>query len=109
PGAVPALEGVVDLRVPTRQLGAQVTGLVGLARFDNGSDAGIFREKMWRNQSEAANAVILMAAGINRRNGRAIAVANQQATLKADGVEQPRQGLARLVVHVRKRARQRDR
>src|SRR5450631_3958120 len=109
PGAVPTLEGVVDLRVPARKLRAKVAGLVGLARLDDGGNAGILGEEMRRDQREAADAVILMAAGVDRRDGSAVAVAYQQPALEADLIEQARQHVARLVVHVSQWARQRHR
>ena len=101
PGAVPALEGVVDVGVPARQPRAQIAGLVGLLRFGDRGDAGILGEEMRRDQHQAADAVILMAAGIDRRNRGAVAVADQQPAPEADGVEQLRQRLARFVVHIR--------
>ena len=88
---------------------AQIAGLVGLARLLDGGDAHVLGEEMRRDQHQAADAVILMAAGIDRGDGSAVAVADQQSALEADGVEQSRQRFARLVVHVGERARQRDR
>ena len=38
--------------------------------------------------TSAADAVILMRAGIDRRDRGAVAVAEQQAALEADGVEE---------------------
>ena len=64
---------------------------------------------MRRDQRQPADAMILMTAGIDRGNRGAVAVADQQPALEADGIEQGRQRFARLVVHVSERARQRDR
>ena len=100
PSAVPALEGVVDILVPARELGAQVGRLIGRARLLDRLDAGILGEEMRRDQHQSADAMILMRAGINRRDRSAVAVAEQKPALETDGVEQKRQRLARLVMHV---------
>ena len=61
-------------------------------------------EKMRRDQHQAAHAMVLHAAGIDRRNRRAVAVAEQQAALEADGGEHARQHFDRLFLHERGRA-----
>ena len=81
-------------------LALQVGGLVGLLRLGDGRDAHILGKEMRRDQHQPADAMILMRAGIDRRDGCAVAVAEQQSALEADGVEQARQNLARLVVHI---------
>ena len=64
---------------------------------------------MRRDQDEPAHAMILHAAGIDRRDRRAVAVAEQEAAAKADGVEHARQHLAGFLVHEFGRARHRAR
>src|SRR6187431_392822 len=109
PGAVPALERIVDIVMPAREPHAQIACFVGFPGFDDRGDTWILGEEMRRNQHEAADPVILMAAGVDRCNRGAVAVADQQPAPEADGIEQLRQALARLVMHIRERARQADR
>ncbi len=52
------------------------------------------------------DAMILMGAGIDRRDRGAVGMAEQQAAAKADRVEQFRQHVERLDMHVVERARQ---
>ena len=106
PGAVPALEGVVDVGMPARKPRPQIAGLIGFARLLDRGDAHVLGEEMWRHQHQAADAMILMAAGIDRRDGRAVAVTDQKPALETDRIEQARQRLARLVVHIGERPRQ---
>src|SRR5262249_39164186 len=108
PGALPSLERIVDIRMPSRETRAQVAGLKCFLRFDDRGDARIFREEMRSNQDKSTDAVILMAARINGRDRGPVAVAYQEAALEADRIEQARQRRARLVVHIGQRPRQRD-
>ena len=64
---------------------------------------------MRRDQRQPADAVILHAAGIDRRDRRAVGMPDQKAAAEADGVEKFRQHVERLDVHVVDRARQRRR
>src|SRR5438105_2609943 len=53
PGAIPAIEGVVDIAVPARQLRFELRCLIG--RFDGGNrgDRNIFHDEMRRDQRDA--------------------------------------------------------
>jgi len=75
PGAVPSLERIVDMRMPSRQARAQVAGLVRFLRLDDLGDAWIFREEMRSDQDKSADTVILMAACINGCDRGTVAVA----------------------------------
>src|SRR5207247_5350942 len=59
PGAVPAIEGVVDIPVPARQLSLQVRGLVGAPDLRDRSDGNVLDDEMRSDQREALYAVIL--------------------------------------------------
>src|SRR5215467_9439306 len=109
PGAVPSLERVVDIRMPSRQARAQIAGLVRFLRLDDRGYAWIFREEMRSDQYKSADPVILMTARVDGGDRGTVAMAYQKATLEADRIKQARQCLARLVVHIGKRPRQRDR
>src|ERR1700687_1791030 len=63
---------------------------------------------MRRDHRHPADAVILNAAGVDRRNRRAVGMPEQEATAKADFVEQLWQNVERLDVHVVERTRQLD-
>jgi hypothetical protein len=91
-----------------REFRPQVGGLVGLDDFPDRRDVAVFHEEVRRDQNEPAHAMILHAAGVPRRNGRAVAVAEQDAALEADRVEQLRQHVGRLALHVVELARQLD-
>src|SRR6266404_8762519 len=84
PGAVPAIEGVVDILVPARQLLLQVRGRVGAPDLGNRGDRNILNDEMRSDQREALYAVILMRARIDRRYRGAVGMAEQQAAAKAD-------------------------
>src|SRR5262245_7168261 len=108
PGAVPSLERVVDIRMPSRQARTQVAGFVRFLRLDDRGYAWIFREEMRSDQYKSANPVILMTARIDGGDRSAVAMAYQKAALESDRIEQARQRLGRLVVQIGKRPRQRD-
>ena len=61
---------------------------------------------MRRDQRQPAHAMILIAAGIDRRDRGAVGMAEQDAAAEADRVEQLRQHIERLDMHVVERARQ---
>ena len=77
-----------------------------LAGADDLGEAHVLGEEMRRDQHEAAHAVILHAARIDRRDRGAVAVAEQKAALKTDRVEHARQHIAGFLVHEARRARQ---
>src|SRR4029453_12680496 len=60
------------------------------------------------DEHEAADPMVLMTTRVDRRDRSPVTVADQQATLKANGFEHTRQYLARLIVHIRERPRQPD-
>ena len=66
---------------------AVALGIAGAADFGEAHRLG---KKMRRKQYEAADAVILNAAGIDRRDRSAVAVAEQQSALEADRREDAR-------------------
>src|SRR4051812_619689 len=109
PGGVPAVEGVVDVLVPARELCLQVGGLKGGLDVCNRLHRDVLDDEMRRDQHEAVQAMILMRAGIDRRDRGAVGMAEQQAAPEADRVEDLRQHVQGLALHVVERARQRDR
>ena len=107
PGAVPAIEGVVDILVPARQLLLQVRWSRRSSRISAIEATEISSTmKCGAISDEAAYAMILMRAGIDRRDRGAVGMAEQQTAAKADRVEQFRQHVERLALHVVERARQ---
>src|ERR1700726_3691180 len=105
PGAVPAVEGVVDIAVPALEFGAEVRGLVGLLDRGDRPHRNILHDKMRRDHRNRAHAVVLNAAGIDRGDRGAIGMPKQQATAKADPVEHFRQDIEGFDVHVLERPR----
>jgi len=55
---------------------------------------------MRHDHRDALDAMILMAAGIDRRDRSAVGMPEQQPAAKADRIEQLRQHIERLGVHV---------
>ena len=95
PRLVPGAEGRIDVGVTAAEP-------VRATRLDSNdfraraisAEADFLGEEMRRDQHEAAHAMILHAAGIYRRDRGAVAVAEQEAALKSDGVEHARQHVA---------------
>ena len=84
------------------QLGdVEVPQAVGL----RGRERGI---EVRRDHRHSMHAMIQNAARIDRRDRSAVGMSNQKAAAKTDLVEQLRQDLERLNMHVIERARQRD-
>src|SRR5437667_904013 len=106
PSVIPAIEGIVDIAVPARQLRLELRCLIG--RFDRGNrgDRNIFHDEMRRDQCDALHAMILYAAGIDCRDRGAVGMPDQQPAAKADLPEQFRQHLERFDMHVVERTRQ---
>src|SRR5580692_719808 len=108
PGVIPAVEGVIDVVVPSRKLGPQIRRFIGLSDPGDGSNGYFLDDEMRRDQHDTTDAVIASTAGIDRSDRGAVGMAEQHAALKADGVEQRRQHVERLAAHIVERSRQRD-
>ena len=107
PGLVPAAERGIDIGVVGFQPFPQRAGIERFAGAPDFRKPHLFGKKMRRDQNDAANPMILDAAGIDRGNRGAIAVAEQKSAAEADRVKHARQHLARFLIHERGRAWQR--
>src|SRR5262245_66491200 len=76
PGAAPAVERVVRIGVPSRELRAQRSRLESRPRARDFGDAHVLGEEVRRYQRESAHPMVLDAAGIDRGNRCPIAVAD---------------------------------
>ena len=94
--------------VPALEFFAQRAGVERVARALDLGDAHVLDEEVRRDEHQPAHAMILHRTGIDRRDRSAVAVAEQEAALKADCVEHARQHRAGFLVHERDRARHRS-
>ena len=106
PHVGPAAHRGVGVGVPALEALPHVGGVERLPDFPDRIDRHVLDDEMRRHQHEAAHAMVLHAAAIDRRDRGAVAVADQQALPEADGIEQARQDLARLDMHEVEPARQ---
>src|SRR5262249_60206236 len=106
PGAAPAEAPVARSAVPSREVAPRRSRLERRPGALDLGDAHVLGEEVRRHQREPAHAVVLDAAGVNRRNRCSVAVADEKATAEADRVEHASKHVARLVVHERDRTRQ---
>src|SRR5439155_12506632 len=65
PGAVPAVERVVDVPVPAREFFLQVRGLVGFPDFRDLGHRNVLDDEIRGKYRDALDAVVLMATGIH--------------------------------------------
>src|SRR5271169_6900503 len=80
--------------------------MVIAGRLANSGNVHLFDEEMRLDENEAANAMILVAPRVDRRNRPSVAVAEQDAARKTDRVEYPRQHVDRFAMQVIQRPRQ---
>ncbi len=85
---------------------AQIARLERLPRLGDRGEARRLGEEVRRDQDQAAHAHVLDMAEIERGDRRAVAMAEQNAFLKADRVQHVRQHVGGLPRHVVERARQ---
>ena len=92
--------------MPARELVAQRPRLESGAGPRDLGDAHVFGKEVRRHQHEPAHAVILDAAGIDRGDRGAVAVADEKPAAEAYRVEHAGKHVQRLLVHERERPRQ---
>ena len=72
------------------ELRLEVAGLVGALRLGDRGEAGRLGEEVRRHQDEALHPLVVVLAGIDRRDRGAVAVADKHAPLETDRAEDER-------------------
>ncbi len=106
PGAVPAVERRIDVAVVAGEALAQVAFLIGLFDLPDGSDVEVFHEEMRGDHHQAEQALVLRGAGVDRGDGAAVGMADQDRLADAGGVQHAGEHLLGFLVHVGHRAGQ---
>jgi len=75
PGAVPAIEGVVDVRMPAREPLAEAGIFISLLDFGDRGDRDVLDYEMRGDQREAVEPVVRNAAGVDRSDRGAVGTA----------------------------------
>ena len=102
PDVVPAEESRVRVSMVPGHPVAQVGGFVGVAGVANLGQAHVLDEHMRRDRDDRARGVI---RGVDQRDRRAVAVADEHRLFQVQAGEQVRQDLERLLVHERRSPR----
>src|ERR1700747_2145969 len=106
PGAVPAIEGVVDVRMPAREPLAEAGIFISLLDFGDRGDRDVLDYEMRGDQREAVEPVVRNAAGVDRSDRGAVGMAEQEPVPKADLIEQFWRYFQSLAMHIVERPRQ---
>ncbi len=110
PGLAPAPEGAVDIGpVPAGEARAQVTADERLAGAADPFEGDVLDEEVRRDQHDPTDARVADPGGVERGDGRPVAVPDQHPAPQADGIQHPRQDVLRFDGMVIGRARQRYR
>ena len=109
PGVSPAVESVVHVAVPSRQALLEIVRFVSLPGLPDRLNSRLFRNEVRRDQHQSADAMVLNATGIDRRNRCAVRMTKQQSTPEADRIEDLGENVESFTVHVIERPRQRYR
>ena len=106
PDVVPAVEGGVGVAVVAGHARAQPVRLVGALGLADLGEAHLLDEHVRRDRDDRAAPV---DGGVDQRDRRAVAVADEDGLVDLDGAEHGGQHLQRLLVHEARRARARRR
>jgi len=85
--------------LPTLKTLPNVGGIERLPDFPDRVDRHVLDDEVRRLKHQPSDAMILHAAGVERRDRSTIAVTDQQPLPETDRVKQPRQDLLRLDMH----------
>ena len=106
PEVEPASHRIVGVGVMPLKAASELGRMVIVGGLANGGNVHVLNEKMRLDQHEAADAMVLNAARVNRRDRSAVAVAKQDAALETDRVEYFRQHVDCFAMQIIQRPRQ---